>query len=121
MTVMDKELMKGSIDILLLSLIEKKQMYGYEIAKKLKESSNGFYCMSEGTLYPALQRLEKKNLIKSSWGDSETGGRRKYYSITEEGIKNLTEKLKEWNALSNLINSCREGFLCTSLMNLSIQ
>lgn len=118
---LDKELMKGSIDILLLSLIEKKQMYGYEIAKKLKESSNDLYCMSEGTLYPALQRLEKKNLIKSSWGDSETGGRRKYYCITEEGTKKLAEKLREWNALTNLINTCREGFLCRSLTNLLIQ
>lgn len=88
---LDKKLMKGSINILLLSLIEKKQMYGYEIAKKLKEGSDNHYCMSEGTLYPALQRLEKRNLIKSSWGDSETGGRRKYYCITEEGTKKLAE------------------------------
>ena len=58
---MDKEIMKGSIDILLLSLLNKRDMYGYEIVKTLKENSNELYNMSEGTLYPALKRLENKN------------------------------------------------------------
>lgn len=58
---MDKEIMKGSIDILILSIIEKHDTYGYEIAKSIKEKSEGLYSMGEGTLYPALKRLEKKN------------------------------------------------------------
>ena len=62
---MNKEIMKGSIDILLLSLIQKEDLYGYEIAKRLKEKSNDLYSMGEGTLYPALQRLEKQKLITS--------------------------------------------------------
>ena len=115
---MNKEMMKGSIDILLLSLIEKEDLYGYEIAKRLKEKSNDLYSIGEGTLYPALQRLEKQNLIKAYWGDSESGGRRKYYSITEQGKKELSKKLKEWDALNNLIKSCREGFLCTNLIHI---
>lgn len=113
---MDKELMKGSTDILLLSLIEKEDLYGYEIVKRLKEKSNELYSMGEGTLYPALQRLEKKELIQSYWGDSETGGRRKYYKITEEGKKELVEKLSQWDVLSILIKNCREGLLCNSSM-----
>jgi PadR family transcriptional regulator, regulatory protein PadR len=117
----NKEMMKGSIDILLLSLIEKEDLYGYEIAKRLKEKSNDLYSMGEGTLYPALQRLEKQNLIKAYWGDSESGGRRKYYSITEEGKKELSKKLNEWDVLNNLIKSCREGFLCTSLIHILTQ
>lgn len=116
---MNKEIMKGSIDILLLSLIQKEDLYGYEIAKRLKEKSNDLYSMGEGTLYPALQRLEKQKLITSYWGDSEFGGRRKYYSITEEGKKELSKKLSEWDLLSNLIKSCREGFLCLNLMIIS--
>ncbi len=112
---MNKELMKGSTDILLLSLIEKEDLYGYEIAKRLKGKSNNLYSMGEGTLYPGLQRLEKKGLIKSYWGDSDSGGRRKYYSITETGKKILLEKLSEWNFLNNLIKSCREGFSCMNL------
>lgn len=115
MIYMDKELMKGSIDILLLSLIENEDLYGYEIAKMLKEKSNDLYCMGEGTLYPALQRLEKKGLIKSYWIDLESGNRRKYYTITESGKKELNEKIKQWNILNNLIKTCKEGLPCTSL------
>jgi DNA-binding PadR family transcriptional regulator len=107
---MDKELMRGSIEILLLSLIEKEDLYGYEIAKRLKEKSDEIYIIGEGTLYPALQRLEKKDLITAYWGDSETGGRRKYYSITANGRKVLSQKLNEWDLLNKLINNCREGF-----------
>ncbi len=115
---MNKEIMKGSIDILLLSLIEKEDLYGYEIIKRLKEKSNDLYSMSEGTLYPALQRLEKQKLIEAYWGDSESGGRRKYYTITEKGKKELLEKLNDWDMLNDLIKSCREGFLCTNLTHI---
>ncbi|WP_047982809.1 PadR family transcriptional regulator [Ornithinibacillus californiensis] len=106
---MDKDLMRGSIDILLLSLIAKKDTYGYEIVKDLREYSNEIYNMSEGTLYPALKRLEKKNWIESYWGDSDTGGRRKYYRITVDGEKELRAKANEWFQVSDLINVCLEG------------
>jgi DNA-binding PadR family transcriptional regulator len=118
---LNKEMMKGSIDILLLSLIEKEDLYGYEIAKRLKEKSNDLYSMGEGTLYPALQRLEKQNLIKAYWGDSESGGRRKYYCITEEGKKELSKKINEWDVLNQLIKSCREDLLCTNLIHILTQ
>ena len=111
---MDKELMKGSTEILLLSLIEKEDLYGYEIAKRLKEKSKDLYSMGEGTLYPALQRMEKKSFIKSYCVTIESGGRRKYYTITEDGKRELIEKLNQWNILSDLIKSCKEGLICTS-------
>ncbi len=98
--------MKGSIDILLLSLLVSQDMYGYEIVKHLKTKSNDLYKMSEGTLYPALKRLEIKKLLTSYWGESEAGGRRKYYKITEEGTKQLNEKLNEWQKVNNLIKAC---------------
>ena len=108
---LDKELMKGSIDILILSQIAKGDTYGFEIVKNLQLKSNNLYKMSEGTLYPALQRLEQKKYLKSYWGSSETGGRRKYYSITEPGKKELIKKIEDWNRVSELINSCKEeGF-----------
>ncbi|WP_010250018.1 PadR family transcriptional regulator [Acetivibrio cellulolyticus] len=108
---MDKELMKGSIDILLLSQIALKDTYGFEIIKNLQAKSNNLYKMSEGTLYPALQRLEQKKYLKSYWGDSETGGRRKYYSITEHGKKELVKKIEDWNRVSEMINSCKGDVL----------
>lgn len=101
--------MKGSIDILLLSLLNKRDMYGYEIVKTLKENSNEIYNMSEGTLYPALKRLENKNCLQSYWETSEVGGRRKYYRITDEGNKELSKKLDEWSRINNLIKVCSEG------------
>lgn len=112
-------MMKGSTEILLLSIIEREDIYGYEIAKRLKEKSNDLYSMGEGTLYPALQRLEKRSLITSYWKDAESGGRRKYYSITDKGKKELSIKLNEWDILNKLIKSCREGFLCTNLIPIS--
>jgi PadR family transcriptional regulator PadR len=105
---MDKELMKGSIDILILSQIALKDTYGFEIVKNLQLKSKNLYKMSEGTLYPALQRLEQKEYLKSYWGNSETGGRRKYYSITGDGKKILKKKIEEWDRVNELINFCKE-------------
>lgn len=101
--------MKGSIDILLLSQIAYKDTYGFEIIKNLEAKSNSLYIMREGTLYPALQRLEQKKYLSSYWGDSETGGRRKFYSITELGRKILQQKMNDWDKLNELINTCRKG------------
>lgn len=106
--------MKGSTGILLLSLIEKEDLYGYEIAKRLKGKSNDLYSMGEGTMYPALQRLEKNGFIKSYWVDLESGSRRKYYTITQDGKNELIQKLRQWDVLVGLIKSCREGLVCNS-------
>jgi PadR family transcriptional regulator, regulatory protein PadR len=114
---MDKEIMKGSIDILLLSLLSKKDMYGYGIVKCLKENSNNLYNMSEGTLYPALKRLEKNEWIQSYWEDSGLGGRRKYYKITDSGKKELSRKLGEWKKVNDLIKITSEGFAWIKILN----
>ena len=106
---MDKEIMKGSIDILLLSLMNSRDMYGYEMVKELKENSDELYSMSEGTLYPALKRLETKKFLTSYWEESNTGAKRKYYQITKSGTKELSRKLKEWEKVSQLIQSSSEG------------
>ncbi len=89
---MDKEILKGSIDILLLSIIKQHDTYGYEIIQKLKENSNDLYTMSQGTLYPALKRLEQKDLINSYWGESETGMKRKILSHHYERKENFRRK-----------------------------
>lgn len=99
---MDREIRKGSIDILLLNLLSQQDMYGYEMAKLLKEKSNQFYSMGEGTLYPALKRMEKKGWIYSYWQETDSG-RRKYYQLQEDGKMTLEKKLKEWNRVNDLI------------------
>ncbi|RSL31728.1 PadR family transcriptional regulator [Salibacterium salarium] len=107
---MDREIMKGSIDILMLSLVSKNDMYGYEIVKHLKEQSENLYNMSEGTLYPALKRLEKKQYFISYWSET-TNGRRKYYKITDEGRTILNQKLDQWKSVNELIMKTSEDFL----------
>ncbi|MGG0718180.1 PadR family transcriptional regulator [Robertmurraya massiliosenegalensis] len=114
---MDKEIMKGSIDILLLSLLNQRDMYGYEIVKTLKQNSNELYNMSEGTLYPALKRLEGKDWLLSYWDSAENGGRRKYYRITDNGKRELEKKLTEWQQINNLIKVCSEGTAWIKLLN----
>lgn len=106
---MDKEVMKGSIDILLLSVISKEDMYGYDIVKSLKKTSDDLYTMKEGTLYPALKRLETKGLLSSYWQENEDTHRRKYYQITDEGLKALEQKLKDWHQVNTMILKCSEG------------
>lgn len=106
---MSKEIKKGSIDILIISLIAKRDMYGYEIAKTIKDKSNNLYEMGEGTLYSALKRLEKNDTLEFYWGDSESGARRKYYRITDTGKKVLEEKMNEWNEVNKLVQVCYEG------------
>jgi DNA-binding PadR family transcriptional regulator len=104
---MDREIMKGSIDILLLNLLMHKDMYGYEMVKVLKEKSDALYNMSEGTMYPALKRMEKKGWLHSYW--SETAhGRRKYYQITNEGKSVLETKVSEWEKVNSLIRKTSE-------------
>lgn len=106
---MDKELLKGSIEILLLSLLAQSDCYGYEMTKKLRVLSDDAYHMNEGTLYPALKRLEKKECVTSYWSQQSDGGRRKYYSITENGRTILAEKLKNWQQINTLILNTAEG------------
>lgn len=106
---MDKELLKGSIEILLLSLLVEEDCYGYDMTKKLRILSEDTYHMNEGTLYPALKRLEKKECVTSYWSDEKSGTRRKYYSITDTGRKELNSKLSNWKQISQLIDRTLEG------------
>lgn len=101
-------MMKGSVDILLLSLLEQRDLYGYEMTQILKRLSDGTYEMSEGTLYSALKRLERKSLVESYWQDA-TSGRRKYYRMTDRGIKELQVKRKNWEWMDELIRKSSEG------------
>lgn len=105
---MDNEMMKGSIDLLLLSLIEKRDLYGYEMTRILKRLSDDTYEMSEGTLYAALKRMERKGWIQSYWKNTESG-RRKYYRMTNDGIKELQHKKENWEWMDALIRKSAEG------------
>ncbi|MEJ9212815.1 PadR family transcriptional regulator [Bacillus smithii] len=101
----DKELLKGYIDMIILSLISKRDMYGYEIAKMVRIGTNGRFELKEGTLYLSLKRMEKRKWITSYWSDEQgSGGRRKYYRMTDEGRYHYNLKIKEWNFVKKLID-----------------
>ena len=105
-----RELLKGSTDMLVLSLLENENTYGYEMIKKLTEKSENVFELQEGTLYPILHSLEEKNYITSYW-DKTASKKRKYYSITNEGKKHLKEKKEEWKTFSCGINQVVGGVL----------
>jgi PadR family transcriptional regulator, regulatory protein PadR len=90
------ELVKTNIDSLLLCLIRERPMYGYQIIKELESRSQGYFKYKEGTLYPALHRLEKMELIEGKWRTLPSGQQRKYYNLTERGDATLVEKMDGW-------------------------
>ncbi len=106
----NRELLKGSTNLLVLSLLEEENMYGYQMIRKLSEKSKNVFELQEGTLYPILHSLEEKNYIKSYW-DTTGAKKRKYYTITEEGKNQLKEMRKEWKVFSTGVNQVVGGVL----------
>lgn len=105
----NKELMKGSTSILVLSLLYKEDMYGYQITHELKKLSESVFELKEGTLYPMLHGLENEKAIESYWFDADNGKRRKYYRITKTGKKLLQDKKSEWQTYTKAVNSVIGG------------
>ena len=100
-----KELLKGNTETLLLSLLAGEAMYGYQIVKEIESRSSGYFCFKEGTLYPALHRLEEAGLVDGLWREKASGVPRRYYHITPKGQTVLAERLKEWRRFSRALNA----------------
>jgi PadR family transcriptional regulator PadR len=94
-----RELLKGNTDSLLLCLISRQPTYGYQIR------SNVYFQFKEGTLYPALHRLERDNLITGKWQILPNGQQRRYYYITERGQQVLAKKLATWQDFSTAVKA----------------
>ena len=102
MTRINKELLKGSSDILVLAVLRSEPLYGYEIAKRIKAQSKEVLDMGEGTLYPILHKLEQDGMLRAFWEEA-SGRKRKYYQITRSGEKLITEKMAEWEQYSTAV------------------
>lgn len=96
------QMLKGIIDGCILKVISKKETYGYEISEELRNF--GFFDISEGTIYPLLLRLEKNELITSEYKESQIGPKRKYFSITSNGLEELDDFYNNWKELSYGVN-----------------
>ena len=105
----DKGLMAGSTGMLILKLLEEKEMYGYEMIETLEKRSDKTFSLKAGTLYPLLHSLEKAGYVSSREAEAENGRMRKYYSITDEGTGFLSEKQIEWGAFSGAVNKVLDG------------
>lgn len=99
-----RELLKGNTDTLLLSLLSLEPMYGYQIVKEIDRKSSGYFRLKEGTLYPALHRLEKDSLVVGNWDTSPNGQNRRYYSITTKGRESLRSMLSEWTRFTQAVD-----------------
>ena len=103
MEKLSKELIGASTTPLILSILLQGESYGYEIIQSIKEISGGKIEFGEGTLYPVLHKLEKKGLVQSSWKIAETGRKRKYYKISNNGKKELSVEKKNWITINQII------------------
>lgn len=99
----NKELLKGSTEILILSLLNQEPMYGYQMIKEAENKSEGVFQFKEGTLYPLLHSLEANGFLESYWSEIR-GRKRKYYRITAIGKKHMEKKLEEWKTFSSAVD-----------------
>ena len=101
----DKSLMTGSTTMLILSLLAREEMYGYQMITELARRSDDTFELKEGTLYPILHTLEAEGLVTVREREAETGRVRKYYRITRKGQKALKEKKEEWSWFAEKVNA----------------
>ena len=99
-----KELLKGSTETILLALLVDGPMYGYQLVEEMDTRSSGYFRFKEGTLYPALHRLERDGLVEGIWENSPIGQSRRYYHITPQGQEKLESMLQEWDLFTKAVN-----------------
>jgi PadR family transcriptional regulator PadR len=104
MPAMQAENLKGHLDTLILAVVRAEPLHGYAIIEELKQRSGGTLALPEGTVYPALHRLETAGYLSSVWS-SETGRRRRVYSLTRRGRRELGSRRDEWRLFSTTMNA----------------
>ena len=103
-----KELVGSTTSTLVLSVLNTSPAHGYEIIRRVNELSNGVFMWQEGTLYPALHKLEDRELIEGQWVDAENGKTRRVYSLTENGKQALADATEEWAVYSRAVSGILE-------------
>jgi len=100
----DSDLLQGTLDLLILKTLALEPMHGYGISLRIQQISKDVLRVQQGSLYPALYRLEQKGWISYDWGTSDNGRRAKFYRLTREGCKQLESETASWERLSAAIN-----------------
>src|SRR5579864_3211209 len=102
------ELLQGTLDLLILRTLASGDMHGWGISQRLQQISQDVLQVNQGSLYPALYRLEQQGWIASSWGDSENNRRAKFYSLTRTGRKQLAEETASWERIAGAVSRVLE-------------
>jgi transcriptional regulator len=97
------DLLQGTLDLLILRTIARESLHGWAIAKRIQILSGDVLSVGQGSLYPALHRLEQQGWLRAEWKDSDLGRPAKIYSLTREGRKQLERELNSWNRLSSAV------------------
>jgi PadR family transcriptional regulator len=98
------DLVQGTLDLLILKVLANEPTHGWAIAQRIRQMSNDVLQVGQGSLYPALHKLEHQGWISAKWGESENGRRAKYYSLTRDGRKALAAESAQWERLSRAIS-----------------
>jgi PadR family transcriptional regulator PadR len=100
----------GTLDLLVLNTLDTMgPLHGFGVARRIEQLTGGALALNQGTIYPALLRLEQKGWIESEWGTSEKGRRARYYSITRSGRKQLQREIEGWTRMNALVGKVLEG------------
>lgn len=100
----ERELLKGVAPVVVLEILSRGRMYGYELSEALEQRSKGILSLGRGTLYPLLYNLEAKGLVAAEWEENESKRKRRYYSITGQGKAELAAQKEQWLALQQGVN-----------------
>ncbi|MDQ3069898.1 MAG: PadR family transcriptional regulator [Acidobacteriota bacterium] len=97
------DLLQGTLDLLILKTIDAEPLHGYAIAQRIQQTSRALLQVPQGSLYPALHRLENRGWLAAAWGQSETGRETKVYRLTRKGRKELAREIADWRRLTDAI------------------
>ena len=103
------DILQGTLDMLVLKALQLEPMHGWGITERIEHWSASVLQLGQGTLYPALYRLERQGLIESAWNVTENNRRARYYALTRAGRKHLTDELAQWRRMSHAINMVIEA------------
>jgi PadR family transcriptional regulator PadR len=97
------DILQGTLDMLILKAVSLRAMHGYAISQRIQQLSGDVLQVQQGSLYPALHKLENKGWLKAEWGESETGRQAKFYELTKKGRKQLEEESESWARLAGAV------------------
>ena len=103
MDAQKSDLLQGTLDVLILKIVALGPLHGYGIAQRIRQISKAVLQVQQGSLYPALHRLEKRGWLRAEWGEAETGREAKFYSLTKAGRRQLHTETSNWDRLSEAV------------------